>query len=467
MLAVLRPASAQTPQRVVPIAPDLADSLTRGILRVMNATPITLERLRLAAGRVRGPYSSRAIAPLDPARAVRLRRAVALREQGRRELARDSLRVLNAELPHHAQVVTELGRTLQSLDAHGELARFARAERLAKADSLLLGRELVAAEERLGHPTEAALVAIEMWASSPLESQWASAELQRLPPANAGRVREALSRATLRDPQREDLALGLARLDWRAGDEVAMLRTLAAVDRPAGGGAVRRSFAEELVQSGVPRDSSAALDVLIALCGDRGLRVDLRQAAAQRAWEVALARVASGESAARIAHALVDVPHALWDGAFALELARSLRESGHTSEARLLLAAEKGAAVTVALALERALADLRDGPPSRALPALRELAASSSEAAFDYAEALFFSAECDSALAWYLRAAGDPAGSRTGAALERAYLLEDARPRTALPALAGAFYAAWRGDARGSRAQAPPSCRQRVPIGDR
>src|SRR5204862_499997 len=62
------------------------------------------------------------------------------------------------------------------------------------------------------------------------------------------------------------------------------------------------------------------------------------------------------------------------------------------------------------LALERALADLRDGPPERALSGLRATAESSLEAKFRYAEGLFFAGECDSALAWYQRVATDPNG---------------------------------------------------------
>jgi tetratricopeptide (TPR) repeat protein len=130
-------------------------------------------------------------------------------------------------------------------------------------------------------------------------------------------------------------------------------------------------------------------------------------------------------------------------------IARGLRESGHTDEARALL--RSGAAPPAAvpqLDLEEALADLRDGPPERALPRLAALAGASPECAWRYAEALFFCGRSDSALTLYQRIAADPDGPFSGAALERTYLIEDAEPRAALAVFGRIAYEEWRDDHR-------------------
>jgi tetratricopeptide (TPR) repeat protein len=95
--------------------------------------------------------------------------------------------------------------------------------------------------------------------------------------------------------------------------------------------------------------------------------------------------------------------------------------------------------------MERALADLRDGPPERVLAALLPDSTASDEQRFRYAEALFFAGRIDSAVAWYQRASVNPSGEFTGAALERLYLLEEGRPASALPAFGRIAYEQWRG----------------------
>jgi tetratricopeptide (TPR) repeat protein len=207
-------------------------------------------------------------------------------------------------------------------------------------------------------------------------------------------------------------------------------------------------FAEELLQSGAPRDSAAAIEILLDLASDRALPAPRRNDSARRAWTLLEARGGASTGASRLAAAFADLPPAQWDTDLALHVARSLRQSGHTAEARALLDSVPEGADAGEMELERALADLRDGPPERALPALAKLAGQSSNAAFHYAEALFFGGQSDSAHTWYLKAGSDPAGEKTGAALERAFLIEDAAPREALPVYARGCYAAWRGDSR-------------------
>jgi tetratricopeptide (TPR) repeat protein len=100
------------------------------------------------------------------------------------------------------------------------------------------------------------------------------------------------------------------------------------------------------------------------------------------------------------------------------------------------------------LDLEEALADLRDGPPERALPRLAALAGATPEGAWRYAEALFFAGRSDSALSLYQRIAANPQGSFRGEALERTYLIEDAEPRGALVVFGRIAYEEWRDDRR-------------------
>jgi predicted Zn-dependent protease len=96
--------------------------------------------------------------------------------------------------------------------------------------------------------------------------------------------------------------------------------------------------------------------------------------------------------------------------------------------------------------LERALNELRESPSASTLAALRDLAGSSDEARFHYAEALFFAGMPDSALAEYKRVSERTDGAYTGAAFDRMFLIEDARPKTALPDIGRLMYLDWRGD---------------------
>src|SRR5262249_21684443 len=142
-------------------------------------------------------------------------------------------------------------------------------------------------------------------------------------------------------------------------------------------GALRWSFAEELAEHGMPRDSAAAVDVFLDLAGDHERDAAFRVRAARRAWETG---GTATPNAKRVATALQDVPVDRWDQGLAIGVIRSLRQGGATDESRRLLRSLGDRAQTIPqIGVEQALNDLRDGPPERAIPALRELASSSEE----------------------------------------------------------------------------------------
>jgi Flp pilus assembly protein TadD len=214
------------------------------------------------------------------------------------------------------------------------------------------------------------------------------------------------------------------------------------------------TFAEGLLRTGVARDSLGAIEALLAIAADPGREAQVRLASARRAWDVYQARLAEREGAPRVMQSLKGIPPEQWPPELRIGVARGLRLAGKTNDARVLIEAEKGAGGSPELALEQALNDLRDGPPSRALSTLHDLAPSSPEARFRYAEALFYAGECDSALAWYQRIAEDPDGTNTGAALERIYLIEDGNPRAAVQAMGRIAYEDWRGNSKSAMALA-------------
>ncbi|HTK32481.1 MAG TPA: hypothetical protein VL332_11030 [Candidatus Saccharimonadaceae bacterium] len=396
------------------------------------------------------PHPTRAVA-LDPAHAARLAAALRQRDQGLLAAARDTIQKLLGEVPHHPLLLTELARTALAQSDWAAVRRLATTERAAQHDSLLLGHELTEALERTGQGGDALRVVVETWAASPLEASWGLQSLLRLAPTDPRAAREALRRAVAAR-SRPDLARGLALLEWRSGDTSAMVRALHGADHIGTRQMQRWMFADELTRSGVTRDTTGAIEALLDLAGDADVNAGVRASAAERAWLLATASTAPKDLAARLGAALHDLPADQWDPTLRLALARALRETGHTSDARALLAGPDGGAADPSLALERALADLRDGPPERALPALATAAGASDEGAFRYAEALFFAGQVDSAAAWYQRVSGDARGEFTGAALERLYLIEDADPRSAVAGFGAAAYAAWRGDAaRASR----------------
>lgn len=396
------------------------------------------------------PVSQRPMPSLSPAQATRLRQAQALRASGQFEPARAALAPLLAGIPHHPAVVTEQARLLLARQDFAGAERLGRTERTAQRDSLMVTRELVLALERLGRPRDAAGVALESWLASPLDADWAQETVIRLAPADARGVRELVRRAAGARPGRADLVRACAMLDWRAGDLAAALATLQRAERHGSARApLLWDFAQRLAAGGASRDSGAAATALTALAGDGHFDATWRLAAAQRAWTLQYARGAADEAAPALASALNGVPTARWPADFLVAIARGLREAGRTDEARALL--RSGAAPPAAvpqLDLEEALADLRDGPPERALTRLATLAGTTPEGAWRYAEALFFAGRSDSALSLYQRIAANPQGPFRGDALERTYLIEDAEPRDALVIFGRIAYEEWRKDRR-------------------
>jgi tetratricopeptide (TPR) repeat protein len=393
-------------------------------------------------------YSARALPTLSPAQSHRLQAARAQREAGNPDVALRDLRGLALEAPRHPLVLTEIALVHVSREAWRNVETLGRTERAATRDSLLLAPELALALERLGRPREAAQIVVEGWLIESAIAEWAVPTLVRLASADA-RARDPLRRAVERRPDRLDMVRCAARLEWRAGDGAAASRLLAAADRVASGTPLRWSFAEELLAQGSASDSSGAIAALLDLASDQSRDEVYRLAAARRVWQLSERR-AQADWPERLASALLDIPPDRWGEDIGLAVSRGLRRSGKAAESRALMAklgtgsGEAGSALMV----ERALDELRDGPPDKALPALALAAKGSSEAAFYYAEALFFSGNADSALAWYQRVAGDVKGDRTGGALERIYLIEDANPKSALPALGRMAWEEWRGESR-------------------
>ena len=390
------------------------------------------------------PLSHHPFKPLDPEAYARLRQARADREAGLLERARAALLELAREIPHLPQILTELARVEIARGEWAAVERLARPERLQQRDSLLLASELMLALERLGRAREAAEVAIEAWAADPAQD-WAADSLLHLVAADP-KVRDAARAAARRLPERADIVLAACRLEMRGGDPSEALRMLAATDGPALRPPLRMRFADDLLEGGVARDSSGAAEALLALAADTRFETTFRLPAARRAWDLAVALGTEALLAPRLTHALADLPAERWDSVLLMEVARALRRSGLTTEARALLAAGERSLSKRELAMEQALADLRDGPPERALPRLRAAADGSPEAAFRFAEALFFAGQSDSALACYERITKDPASEFTGPSFERIYLIEDAEPRSALPAFGRVAWEEWRGE---------------------
>jgi tetratricopeptide (TPR) repeat protein len=412
------------------------------------AQPPAFSRTRIYEFRIAPPgprFGKAGVTPLPPAVQAEVERGRGLAEVGQLDGAREVLTKALEHAPHHPLVLIELTGVESARGAWKSVEQLARTERAAARDSLLLGQDLTQALQRLGKPRDAAQVVTEAWVASPGFTDWARMTLDTLVLADSKGVREIVRRAATAHPERVDLAKGAAALEWKLGDPATAMRLLAAAD-VGSKGALRWSFAEELLEHGVPRDSVAAVDVLLDLAGDHEGDAAFRVRAARRAWETG---GTATPNARRVATALEDVPVERWDRDLAIGVIRSLRQGGATDESRRLLRSLGDRAQTIPeIAVERALTDLRDGPPERAIPALRDLAGSSDEAAFHYADALFFSGQPDSAVKWYEVASQNPSSPVTGSALERLYLIEDGEPKASLGAYGRLAYERWRNDTR-------------------
>ncbi len=394
-------------------------------------------------------YGRRPVPPLAPQQQLRVDRARALRESGRLDAARDTLERVLADVPHHPLALVELARLHEARRAWRAIEALARAERAATRDSGLLAHELVTALERQGRHREAAQAVLEAWVAEPVHFEWARGWLDTLAARDLKGVREVARRTALALPARPDLARVVARLEWRHGDAASAMRLLSALDAPGRGTPLRWAFAEEALASRTGRDSAGAVEAMLDLAADPSYDVPYRVSAGRRAWEVASRQSGPAASAPRVARALKSVPATQWGSTLLVPVMRGLREGGLSEESRALLGSlgEQGRAIPE-IALERALGDLRDGPPEKALPALRVLADTLPEAEYYFAEALFFAGQPDSALQWLGRATQDPAGPHTGAALERVFLIEDGKPPGALIAFGRLAYERWRGEPR-------------------
>src|SRR5439155_25552421 len=111
---------------------------------------------------------------MSPEQLARFREAQSLHAGGMLDRARDLLVALDARLPHQPAVVTELVQVRLDRNEFALAGRIAHSERGAAHDSLLLGPELVTAEERLGRPRDAIATALEVWISTPSDAAWAS-----------------------------------------------------------------------------------------------------------------------------------------------------------------------------------------------------------------------------------------------------------------------------------------------------
>jgi len=389
--------------------------------------------------------SQRSIPPLESAEQDALVHARSLRQAGQAEAARKALLALLATRPHHPLVLSELAVVYQERRDWRSLESLARTERSATRDTLLLTHELVLALERLNHPREAAEATVAAWVVEQDLGPWAEATLIRLASTDARGVREPLRRAA-RQTSRPDLAQCAARLEWHGGDPMVGLELLRRAERDPSRSPLRWDFATELMASRTGRDSTGAIEVLLDLAADDSSVVGMRLAAARRVWQLYGMHGAESEGASRLARALRGVPVGQWGGDLLLPVVRALREAGLTAEARRLIGSgDAGAREQPEIRLENALNEQRDGITDHVLAELEALAPVSPEAAFRYAEALFFAGRADSALVHYQNVAHDPQGPFTGAALERTYLIEEAQPSMALPAFGRLAYERWRG----------------------
>jgi tetratricopeptide (TPR) repeat protein len=389
---------------------------------------------------------ARAAEPLPPAIEQRLVRAMDLRASGLADRARDTMLVLQRQLPHHPLIVGELGRTHVAREDWTAVERLAVAERTALRDSSLLAPELVLAYERLGRPRESLRVAVAAWAASPLDGGWASGVFFRLASVDPKLALHTLEEAAKPRPWRSDLAVGLARLHALAGRSGDAVRVLREAEQRSGRGGLRVMFADESLRSGRPADSTAALAALLDLAGDGSRRSEERLVAGRRVWYLAMASGREAEVAVPLAAGLKDVPGEQWGPELLLGVVRTLQSSGRVPEARALLAANPGLEQRMPeLVLERALASAREGDLAGAIPVLDSLVGAWPAARFMLAETQFFAGQMDSAHANHTRVSKRADGPDANASLDRLYLLEEHPRSSALPAIGRLSFERWRG----------------------
>lgn len=389
--------------------------------------------------------------PLTPAQAARLRRAQDLRFAGLPERARDTLAVLEREVPHHPLIVAEQARIDLARGDYKSLVGRLTSERATLKDSLLASAELELGLERLARPREAAQVALETWVADGSRAGWALPLLVRLAPQGGRATLDAMRAAVTREPGRGDLVRGFALLLARAGQPAEAARALAAGETAQQRPRLRQWFADEVLFSGVRADSLAAYESLVSLAGEAAADAPTRAFSAQRALDLASRLGRDAEAPVRLGRALQDLPPDRMNSTLLLSLARALRESGHPAEAQALLGRAPANRQLPERALERALAILREGPPERAIAPLDSLARTWPRALFALADAEFYAGHADSAHVHYAKAAEDTDSPESMGALERAYLLEE-QPGAPEVALFGQIaWERWRGNTARAR----------------
>lgn len=436
MLGVAERAQAQ------PAAPP-AQRPTRRIV-----PPLPVQAFTLLPPTTTDPARSQHPEPaLPPESAQRLRRAIDLRLAGLPERARDTLLALQRAHPAHPRIITELVRTHMARSDWTVAERLARAERTTQRDSLLASRELVLVLERLARPRDAIGIAFESWVAAASEGEWAAQAIFRLSERESRAARDGFTRAVAATQGRGDLVTGQALLLSRSGQSAEAVRVLTQWDRGATRVPLRLRFAEDALQSNMPADSVTARAMLLSVAADAKLDATMRTGAARRLWVTSEMDGTTGESALRIRTALADLPSPSWGSALLLPVVRALRETGHAREARALIEGAPEMATQIPeLALERAYADLREGPPARALPALEALATRWPEARHALAEASFFAGAMDSAASLYRALSQDESDPRVGEAQERLFLIEESPGEPALAGLGRIAYERWRGE---------------------
>ncbi len=445
------PAARPVRPRTTPFPPDLANEGAL-IQSVTLPSPVSTQR---------------AIEPLPLLAAQRLQRAIAMRASGLPERARDTLLVLQREHPHHALVVTELGRAQLAREDWREVERLAVTERSALRDSALLGPELATALERLARPREALRTAIEAWTVSPADGGWALGVILRLAPLDARAAATSLAAIATPRPWRSDLAIGLARLHAASGHPADAVRVLVEGEKRSGHHGLRVLFADGSLREGTTADTTAALAVLTDLTADPGRKPEERLATARRAWAAVQASGLEGEWAPRLALGLREIPGERWGPEFLLSLVRALQHTAHPAEARALLTANPALERRMPeLTLERASGLAREGALAEALPLLDSLARSWPAARFTLAEVQFFAGELDSAHANYDLVAAQPEDPDAAQALDRMYLLEDMPASPLRPMLGVIAFERWRGGRAAATALADSLWRRQSPRGE-
>ncbi|MEO5987620.1 MAG: hypothetical protein ABIU54_09200 [Candidatus Eisenbacteria bacterium] len=402
------------------------------------------------------PRSQHPMPPLTAQQAQALRRAQDLRLAGLYERARDSLQVLQKQVPHHPWLLTELARVHLGRNDPASVERLLRSERAAAHDSLLGGRELVTAYERLAKPREALATMLDVWSASADEAEWTAPKMLRFAAIEPRATRELMRAATLRAPMRADLARAEALVLSRVGAPTEAAGVLHRLDAASPHRTPQRFlFAEEVITSGVRADSAAAVEALLDLTSDPAAQPEMRVASARRAFDLAAGSGREIDLAPRLTQALRDIPASRWGGGLLLSVTRALRQGGRTVEARALLNSEPSLASNVPeLRLETLLGDLREHPSMQLVASLDSLASRWSPARFPLAEAQFFTGAIDSALANYGRVTKDPRHPQAGAAFDRLYLLEEAPTSPAVRVLGRIEWERWRGQAARARALA-------------